>query len=1129
MKKIFLIVCFLAGIVAARSQSGNQYNPMSNYVQPSPNVAAMGKYVDYPIGYYTGTPQINIPLYELKDNAAHVPISLSYHASGIRVSETASWVGLGWALNATGMITRTVRGAPDEGSRVGGNGIYPTGYYRDSGLTKMALLPSPTNGVMLSTDANLQLQTYTIPQMVLGASDGEPDLFTFSCNGYGGKFVFDEYRTPHLLTDDNVKIAVNYDSYNSQFSSWVITTPDGVKYNFGENNMNEVTGVIPMPGNGQPEPNTTMPSSWMLTSIIYPNTKDTVRFLYAPETYSYFDLAPESQLLGSGNFASDCTAPPRPGATLKTTVIGLRLTNIVSANYNISFIARTARQDLISGPYQLDSVKVFNGQNQCIQQFLLSYGYFTSTTATNLSGIQLSQINGDATDTKRLKLLSVTEFSGDGSTSKPAYTITYQETHQLPRRLSYDQDHWGFSNSFSGDGNDRFMPSVSLPDHCQTGPFGANRNPKWPDMQAFAIRTIRDPLGVTTAFTFEAHSTGSQVSQANMVGGLRIHQMTITDSVTGLSHIRLFDYGSGGNVYHSPQYLIVPNNEYYFVSYTFPQQLTYRGYSYTNSLIVWNVLKQSQSIVPMQDYQGNHIGYPMVKEIYGANGEGGSKVYWYAADPAVRGNSRLDLSNFTAQNYVTGGPYGTVNGLYGNGLFNSIAPQNLQYYLGYMVFDYYPYAPAQVDCSAGQLLEEDTYDSSQSLVRSIRNSYNAVYNETYWMRGFKAFRTQVGTSNNDALTYYKLHTGISHLMSASTTEYKDGKSMITYSSYGYESAVHSLRTSETTINSTGDTLVTKTYYSFDYANSATTDNVFGKMKNRNLLVPVSSRLWRNNQLLTGSIKQYKDFASGGSDTLINPVKMYSLETTAPLTSAQAGESIALSGQISTLIPNTYFIEKADFNFNSSTGRIIEQKLVNNKNQAMIWDNGTALPIAQVDNAYFGDVAYCSFETAETGNWAWTISSVVADNTAPTGTHGYALGSSNPISKAGLTTGTSYVVSYWLKAGASISIAGGSQTNSITGLTLNGWTYHEVTVTGTSSISITGSGNVDELRLYPSGAQMTTYTYDPLLRLSAQCSINSTISYFEYDGFNRLVDIKDQYGNIVKAYEYNYGRQSRTSQ
>jgi YD repeat-containing protein len=323
-------------------------------------------------------------------------------------------------------------------------------------------------------------------------------------------------------------------------------------------------------------------------------------------------------------------------------------------------------------------------------------------------------------------------------------------------------------------------------------------------------------------------------------------------------------------------------------------------------------------------------------------------------------------------------------------------------------------------------------------------------------------------------------------------------------------------------------VIRKTYYSFDYANNATADGVFAKMKNRNLLAPIATRVWKNNQLINGSITQYADFAAVGTDTFVNPAKIYSLETSAPLTTAQAGESVAFTSPYTTLLPNTYFIEKADYNFNGTTGKVIEQKLVNDINQALIWDNTLSVLLAKTDNANFTDVAFSSFETAETGNWTYGSSSVVSDATAPTGAHAYTLGTT-AISKNGLVSSTPYLISWWQKSGASVTVTGGSQSNAFTGLTINGYTYHEVQVTGTTSISISGTGSVDEVRLYPVAAQMTTYTYDPVLRLVAQCTVNGTIGYYEYDSLHRLTDIKDQNGNIVKAFEYNYGRQSRTSQ
>jgi hypothetical protein len=115
---------------------------LKTLVPPSPDAASLGKYGDIPVGYHTGVPGIAIPLYELKEGDVSVSLSLTYHASGIRVAEVASWVGLGWALNAGGVITRAVQHVPDEGPLPGkinlppppyftGGGTFHTGYYRD--------------------------------------------------------------------------------------------------------------------------------------------------------------------------------------------------------------------------------------------------------------------------------------------------------------------------------------------------------------------------------------------------------------------------------------------------------------------------------------------------------------------------------------------------------------------------------------------------------------------------------------------------------------------------------------------------------------------------------------------------------------------------------------------------------------------------------------------------------------------------------------------------------------------------------------------------------------------------------------------------------------------------------------
>src|SRR5262245_60995359 len=103
-KSVFLfsiLICFGQYIKA-------QQLPVPSVIPPSPVAASLGKYVEQPVGLYNGIPQVDIPIYTIQAANLSLPISLSYHASGIKVSEMASNIGLGWSLNAGGVITRSV-------------------------------------------------------------------------------------------------------------------------------------------------------------------------------------------------------------------------------------------------------------------------------------------------------------------------------------------------------------------------------------------------------------------------------------------------------------------------------------------------------------------------------------------------------------------------------------------------------------------------------------------------------------------------------------------------------------------------------------------------------------------------------------------------------------------------------------------------------------------------------------------------------------------------------------------------------------------------------------------------------------------------------------------------------------
>jgi hypothetical protein len=159
-----------------------------------------------------------------------------------------------------------------------------------------------------------------------------------------------------------------------------------------------------------------------------------------------------------------------------------------------------------------------------------------------------------------------------------------------------------------------------------------------------------------------------------------------------------------------------------------------------------------------------------------------------------------------------------------------------------------------------------------------------------------------------------------------------------------------------------------------------------------------------------------------------------------------------------------------------------------------WGYNEQYVVAQVSNAKSSDIFYDSFEEGD-GN------SSLGD--AKTGHYSYnSTTTSYSKTLSGLDPGT-YTLSYWLKSGSTWSLQN-----------------QQVTVAG-NTYAISLSGQIDDVRFYPSAAQMTTYTYDPLIGLTSSTDAKNEITYYEYDNFLRLINIKNKDQNIIKHIDYHY--------
>jgi len=349
---------------------------------------------------------------------------------------------------------------------------------------------------------------------------------------------------------------------------------------------------------------------------------------------------------------------------------------------------------------------------------------------------------------------------------------------------------------------------------------------------------------------------------------------------------------------------------------------------------------------------------------------------------------------------------------------------------------------------------------------------------------------------------------------ATTTYDANGDSLVKAYTYSYNPVTRNLA-SVMQATSDGQTLKVKYKMPEDYSSGITGNMVAARVLNpvieqQTWMYPNSS----DSVLISGEITQY-------DQTIYKPIDVYTIELTKAIPVLN-NETVS-GGHYTSLLSDSRYVAKVQRQYDPN-GNISVMAKAAGKDFSFIYDYKHSLPIAEVNNAGPGDIAYTSFEADGTGNW--TMPSTAKDSSSSlTGKYCYFL-TSSPITKSGLTSSTAYIVSYWSKTGSNFNV---SSTTSITqGKTVfvnsQFWTYFEHKVTGASTVSInsiTGGGDIDELRIYPATAQMKTYTYNPSLGVSSVCDPDNHVTYYQYDGFNRLKVVKDQDNNVIKTVQYHY--------
>lgn len=215
--------------------------------------------------------------------------------------------------------------------------------------------------------------------------------------------------------------------------------------------------------------------------------------------------------------------------------------------------------------------------------------------------------------------------------------------------------------------------------------------------------------------------------------------------------------------------------------------------------------------------------------------------------------------------------------------------------------------------------------------------------------------------------------------------------------------------------------------------------------------------------------------------------------------------------------NAYCVPKISLEYDSKLN-MIKQAKTNDVAHSYIWGYKDNFPIAEAVNATLPDLAATSFEgKLNKGGWDFLNDGIVL-NKYITGSSAFQLdNANNKVTYNNLDAAKTYYITYW-SDGNEATIP---NTSHKLMAQRGSWKLYSHEITGVTNVSITGTTIIDELRLYPKDAQMTTYTYEPLNGLTSVCDANNKIVYYEYDDFGRLKLVRDMDGNIIKKHDYKY--------
>jgi YD repeat-containing protein len=248
----------------------------------------------------------------------------------------------------------------------------------------------------------------------------------------------------------------------------------------------------------------------------------------------------------------------------------------------------------------------------------------------------------------------------------------------------------------------------------------------------------------------------------------------------------------------------------------------------------------------------------------------------------------------------------------------------------------------------------------------------------------------------------------------------------------------------------------------------------------------------NDVMLTGSAElgRLKLLDNWQVNTLLEQSETKGESTRRTKTEYNVFHDRALPAQVLTNTGANYIADQPRLRYHAynTHGNLLSVSKEDDTRMAYLWGYNNQYPVAEARDAEQNEILFVDFENvsgatagvAHTGKKFWSGD--------------YTVNFTRPNSKP-------YTISYWYR---------------LSGV----WKLAEQAYT-TSSIALTLGDAIDDVRIFPSSSQMTTYTYTPLIGITSSTDANNKTTYYEYDPTGRLMNIKDHEGNIVNKLRYKY--------